>query len=93
MILCDGNKLKVQGPINASNVLAVVEQGVALFEHSDLVIDLAQVTEVDSSAVSMLLEWQRRTNTHNQRLFFSNIPVQLKNLAELYGVYEMIVQM
>ena len=91
MILCDGDKLCVQGPITIGNVAAVIEQGITLFNHPDLVIDLAQVTEVDSSAVSMLLEWRRKAHEHNQQLSFSNMPKNLKNLAQLYGVSELIL--
>ncbi len=90
MILRDGDKLCVQGPITIGNVTAVIKQGDALFDHPDLVIDLAQVTEVDSSAVSMLLEWQRKACEHNQQLYFSNIPKNMNNLALLYGVSELI---
>ena len=90
MILRDGVKLCVQGPITIDNVPAVIKQGDALFDQPDLVIDLAQVTEVDSSAISMLLEWQRKAQGHNQQLYFSNMPKNMNNLAQLYGVSELI---
>jgi len=82
--------LCIQGPITISNVVSVLEQGIALFDQPDLLIDLEQVTDVDSSAVSMLLEWQRKAREHNQQLYFSNMPKNMKNLAELYGVSELI---
>jgi phospholipid transport system transporter-binding protein len=90
MILRDGNRLIVQGPITIANVVEVIEQGANLFDRTDLIIDLAQVTEVDSSAVSMLLEWQRKAQKNNQRLCFSNISENLKNLTQLYGVSELV---
>lgn len=90
MILRDGDKLSVQGSITIANVVEVIEQGVHLFDQTDLIIDLAQVTEVDSSAVSMLLEWQRKKQKNNQRLYFSNMPENLKNLIQLYGVAELV---
>jgi len=90
MILRDGDKLSVQGPITIANVVDVIEQGVNLFDRPDLIIDLAQVTEVDSSAVSMLLEWQRKAQKNKKRLYFSNIPESLKNLTQLYGVAELV---
>ncbi|TFH12104.1 MAG: STAS domain-containing protein [Nitrosomonadales bacterium] len=90
MVLRDGDKLCVQGPITIGNVVAIIEQGIDLFDQTDLVIDLAQVTAVDSSAVSMLLEWQRKAHEQNQKLYFSNMPKNLKNLAQLYGVTELI---
>ena len=90
MILRDGNRIIVQGPITIANVVAIIEQGANLFDRTDLVIDLAQVTEVDSSAVSMLLEWQRKALKNNQRLCVSNISENLKNLTQLYGVSELV---
>lgn len=90
MILRDGDKLSVQGPITIANVVEVIEQGVNLFDRTNLIIDLAQVTEVDSSAVSMLLDWQRKALNNNQRLCFLNMPENLKNLTQLYGVAELV---
>jgi len=90
MILRDGNRLTVQGAVTIDNVVAVTEQAAVLFDGDDLVIDLAQVTEVDSSAVSMLLEWQRKARSHNRQLHFTNLPNTLKSLAQLYGVSELI---
>ena len=90
MISRNGDKLYVQGAITIDNVVSVIEQGVALFDRPDLEIDLAQVTEVDSSAISMLLEWQRKARGQNRQLRFSNIPKNMKNLAQLYGISELI---
>lgn len=81
---------RVEGAITFHNVAAVVERGNALFVRDDLVIDLTQVTEVDSSAVSMLLEWQREARRRNCRIRFANTPQNLKGLAQLYGVSELI---
>ena len=90
MILRDGDKLSVQGPVTIGTVVAVIAQGVALLDRDDLVIDLAQVSEVDSSAVSMLLEWQREAGRSNRKLRFANMPENLQSLARLYGVSELI---
>lgn len=90
MILRDGDRLSVQGPIIIDTVVALIEQGAALFDRDDLVIDLAQVTEVDSAAVSMLLEWLRKARRHNCQLHFINMPKNLKSLAQLYGVFDLI---
>ena len=73
MILRDGNRIIVQGSITIANVVEIIEQGANLFDRTDLIIDFEQVTEVDSSAVSMLLEWQREALKNNQKLCFFNI--------------------
>lgn len=86
----EDGKLSVEGAVLIDNVVAVVTQGVALFNREDLIIDLAQVDEVDSSAVSMLLEWRREASRRNCRLSFINMPRKLQNLAQLYGIGELI---
>lgn len=90
MTLSEDGKLSIEGSITIHNVVTVVERGIALFDRDDLVVDLTQVTEVDSSAVSMLLEWEREARRHNRRICFSNTPANLKGLVQLYGVSELI---
>lgn len=90
VVLLGSSELSVAGPVTIDNVVTVVEQGVALFDRENLVIDLKQVTEVDSSAVCMLLEWQREARRHNCQMHFAGMPQNLKGLAQLYGVYELI---
>jgi phospholipid transport system transporter-binding protein len=45
---------------------------------------------VDSAAVSLLLEWQRTARAANRRIEFVNLPENLKSLAALYGVSELL---
>jgi phospholipid transport system transporter-binding protein len=90
VVLSDDGKLSVEGSVTINNVVAVVARGIALFDRENLVIDLTQVTEVDSSAVCMLLEWQREAGRRNRRICFANMPQNLKGLTQLYGVSEFI---
>lgn len=92
MILRDEEKLSVQGPVTIANVVKVIRQGINLFDQNNLVIDLTHVTEVDSSAVSMLLEWQRKAQKDNRQIYFTNMPENLKNLTQLYGVAKLVSQ-
>lgn len=85
-----GGGLSVKGPITIDNAVAVVARGATWFDHDDLIIDLTQVTEVDSSAVSVLLEWQREANRRNCRMSFVNMPPKLQSLVQLYGVSELM---
>ena len=59
MLHRDGNKLVVQGPVTIDNVVEITQQGAVLLDENDLIVDLKNVTEVDSAIVSMLLEWLR----------------------------------
>ena len=90
MISCDGGYCKLQGPVIISNAAAVLEEGNRLFAGERITVDLSGVTEVDSAAVSLLLEWRRAARRRNRTIQFVNIPGNLKSLAELYGVSELL---
>jgi phospholipid transport system transporter-binding protein len=90
MITCDAGRCRVEGPITMANVTAVLAESAALFGAADVVVDLAGVTEVDSSAVSLLLEWRRAAQAASKRVEFANVPPNLKSLADLYGVAELL---
>lgn len=91
MIVRDGGVLRVQGPLTMANIVAMRAAGVELLDGGELAVDLAAVTEVDSSALSLLLEWQRDARRRNLRLTFRNLPENLKSLAALYGVADLVV--
>ena len=90
MIVREGNIIKVEGVVNVDNVTALTAQGTALLDNQCLSVDLAAVGEIDSSVVSMLLEWLRVVKEHNSQIQFINQPQSLKSLVQLYGVAEFI---
>lgn len=92
VVLAEGDKLCVGGSITIHNVVAVVEQVIASFDRGGEIIDLSQIEDVDSSAVSMLLEWQREAGRRKRRITFVNMPGKLKNLVSLYNLFELIPQ-
>ncbi len=55
-----------------------------------LTIDFAGVTDVDSAAVALLLDWRRMAMKRGKTLLFVNLPANLLALAELYGVAEIL---
>lgn len=90
MIVREGSVIKVEGAVTVDNVSALTTQGATLLDHQRLTVDLAAVGEIDSSIVSMLLEWLRVANQHNGRIQFINQSQSLKSLVQLYGVAEFI---
>jgi len=90
MIVCDGNQCTVQGPITADNVVSLLEQGARQFTGPRVTIDLSGVTEVDSTALSLLLEWRREAARSGREVLYRNLPASMKSLAELYGVTELL---
>ncbi len=89
MIERDGNQLRVTGALTLANVTALSEAGKQQLS-GDVVVDLAGVTEVDSTALSLLLEWRRTAQQNNFRISFRNLPESLKSLAALYGVADLV---
>ena len=90
MISCEGGRCTVEGPITMGNVTTVLAESSKLFAASIVVVDLSGVTDVDSAAVSLLLEWRREAAKANRRIDYANVPANLKSLAELYGVSHLI---
>ena len=89
-IVQDGDNYRIQGRITIDNANAVLAEGLKLFDRDGLVVDLSQLEEVDSAAVSLVLEWLRTARSGKHKLRFVNLPDNLKSLATLYGVLELI---
>jgi len=53
-------------------------------------IDFAKVDDIDTSTISLILEWKRRAQKEKQRIKFVNLPANLTSLTQLYGVAELI---
>ena len=90
MIACDGGRCTVQGPITLESVVLLLAQGNGLFAEPQVTVDLAAVTEVDSSALSLLLEWRRDAARSGRAVRFDRLPANLQSLAQLYGVTELL---
>ncbi len=92
MITKDGKCYRVQGPVTMANATSILVESAKLFDHEALVVDLSEVEEVDSSAVSLMLQWIREARQRNQSLVFTHLPKNLISLATLYGVQDIIPQ-
>jgi phospholipid transport system transporter-binding protein len=90
-IVQKANKWLVSGPIlmETANKL-LLDSGALAITANAHDIDLLNVTEVDTAAISLMMEWQRRAATVKSKVTFSNLPDNLTSLAALYGVTEFI---
>jgi len=89
MITREANRYFIEGPVTLYNVEQFVADGATL-EGPDLVIDFSRVTTVDSSAVSLMLEWVRRFKGNDRKISYIHLSQSLRSLAELYGVIDLI---
>ena len=86
MISCVDGRCTLDGSVTMANVEALLEDGTQRIQGERVTVDLAGVTEVDSAALSLLLEWRRRAAAANRAIDYVNLPANLRSLAELYGV-------
>jgi phospholipid transport system transporter-binding protein len=92
--IASGEVLPLKGGLTFETIPAVLEESAQYAARPDLpeklTIDFAEVTDVDSAAVALLLDWRRMAMKRGKTLVFVNLPANLLELAELYGVAEII---
>jgi len=88
--MTQGEALILEGPVNIHTVPVLVGQIPSLLNSGVRRVDFSKVTQVDSAAVALALEWQRLASARNLPISFLNVPETLQNLANLYGVTDLI---
>ncbi|WP_374263888.1 lipid asymmetry maintenance protein MlaB [Zoogloea sp.] len=86
MIREDGACLALEGPLTLATVAALAEAGRDLVAAADRSVDLSAVSQVDSSALALLLSWTRVARGAGRRLTIVGAPAPLVSLASLYDV-------
>lgn len=89
-IALQDNQWHVSGEILVDNANAVLIESKALEMANDLQVDFSAVTDIDTAALSLLMEWQRRAIASNRKIVFTHLPESLHSLATLYGVADFI---
>lgn len=80
----------VTGVLDATTVGPVLKRSALLFADSPtLHIDMAGVTESDSSGLALLIEWLRLAKQKRQQISFHNMPHQVDALARISEVEEL----
>ncbi len=85
------SKWHVAGAVGVDNVNTLLRESIVL-EMSKPVceIDFSEVTNVDTAAISLMMEWQRRAVASSNKVTFVHLPANLTSLATLYGVADFI---
>jgi phospholipid transport system transporter-binding protein len=65
---------------------AALAAGLARIGSGATAVDCASLTQFDSSALAVLLAWQRAASTRGTPLVIVNLPAGLSSLAQAYGV-------
>jgi phospholipid transport system transporter-binding protein len=82
----EANRWLISGDLIIDHVTQVVNASKALNFVSPAQLDFSKVTDVDTSAVSLILELKRRANAEKVELSLVNVPDNLTSLMQLYGV-------
>jgi phospholipid transport system transporter-binding protein len=92
MIRVEGERLYVSGPATLATAAQLIEQARGPLEAGVNAIDLGEVTELDSSLLAVLFAWMRAAKLRERPLSLMRLPPDLKSLAQLYGVAELLPQ-
>lgn len=89
MELVDG-RLLVGSPMLMGQAHSLLDAGCARLSNKVTTVDLSSVTEVDSSALAVMLGWLRFAQARNFQIHFSGVPANIRSLADLYGLTEVL---
>ena len=79
-----------EGALTLAEATRSLAEGRQALAQGATVFDLARVSQVDSSALSLMLSWQREAKAAALSIDFRNIPDSLHSLARLYGLADLI---
>jgi phospholipid transport system transporter-binding protein len=88
----EGERSRVVGTLHFTTVTKLLEAGTeAIGNGKAAVIDLSGVKDSDSSGLALLIEWLSVAKAARRTLRYENMPVQLKQLAGLSDVEELLI--
>ncbi len=90
MIRRDGDSLILEGAVTLDTVPGLIGAAEEHLRQGARVVDFRDVTEVDSAAVALAIEWLRKASESGTGLRLANLPAAMQNLAKLYGVSELL---
>lgn len=76
--------------LTTATIQPICAAGLAAIRAGQSTIDLSDVNTVDSSAVAALIAWRRAALQQGKVLSFTNLPANLRSLASLYGVADLL---
>lgn len=85
----------IEGELNKHTVPAVSKQLASLMRElnassENLTLDLASVSRSDSAGVALLVDAMQVAKAEKLMLLFSNLPQQMKDIADISGLLEIL---
>lgn len=87
-----GGQSRLSGPLTFETVPQLFQQGRRLFADrgGNVELDLAAVERSDSAGLALLVSWVRLARQQGGAISFLNVPEQLRGLARLGGVEQIL---
>ncbi len=85
-----GNTWRITGEVLMDNANFILQQSRALSMGDEFLVDFSAVKKIDTAALSLMMEWQRRAVASSSRVGFANLPVNLTRLVSLYGLTDFV---
>lgn len=83
----------IEGELNMHTVPEATKELIAILptaEGDKLTIDLTAVSRSDSAGVALLVEVMQHAKKANLTLVFKNLPQQMKDIADVSGLLEIL---
>jgi phospholipid transport system transporter-binding protein len=90
MIRAAGDRIEVSDAMTLLTATDLLASGKALLAGTQSTVDLAAVTDVDSSALAVIFAWLREARRLGKHLTIIHVPQDLLSLADVYGVTELL---
>jgi phospholipid transport system transporter-binding protein len=81
---------RVPSRITMASASMALAYGTAAIEAGENEFSLAELGGSDSSALAVLLSWQRRARRHSLTLRFIDVPQEIVQFAMLYGIEDFL---
>jgi phospholipid transport system transporter-binding protein len=85
-----GDRIAVDGAMTLPTATQLLDDGNALIAGGLELIDLAAVSDVDSSGLAVVFGWLRAAKAQGKAIRIANPPQDFISLAEVYGVADQL---
>ena len=90
MISQEDDRLRISGPVTLENAMELRKESEQYFRSSSVLVDFSNAEEIDSAAISLMLEWLRSARAAGWDVRFTNLGESITSLVDLYGVTDLI---
>lgn len=86
----EGDRLVLEGAVTLGVAAAILAESASLLAEGVAVVDFSGVTNTDSAALALAVEWMCQSAAAGRPLHFANLPESMRNMARLYAVTELL---